>query len=263
MNRKSIAILSSSAAMAFLFAEPAFAQAEIEQGAPAPIAAPVPAEAPAPLETTAAEEAPVMNEDEMADFLNSQQQLQQDVTLTRSVDGAVVETTKKTVVYSKEDPLRNTEAGMTPLARLKAEFDSQALTRKEAIEEAKLDFTVADLDRDDQMSIDEFGFLVKGWEDAAISGVGRGRFVDPYFHVDEAAAKVEHAEQARAKFAEMAGADLALSRRAFVRNVSADFGKFDVDDNGVLQGEELLNFRAGVRGENIILETPPTTALEQ
>lgn len=193
-----------------------------------------------------------LNEDEMADLLNSQQQISQGVTLTRTLDGQVVETRKETVVYSKDDPLRDTEAGLSPLERLKAEFDSEALTRKEALEEAKLDFIVADFDRDDRMSAEEFVFLVKGWEDAEITGAGRGRFVDPYFHVDQETAAAEHAQQARAKFAEMAGTEMMLSRKAFTRQISKEFENSDLDGNEILQGEELLNFRASVRGEPIV-----------
>lgn len=203
---------------------------------------------------TPAEEAPAISEDEMADLLNSKQQISQGVTLTRTLDGKVIETRKETVVYSKDDPLLNTEAGMSPLEKLKAEFDSSALTRKEALEEAKLDFVVADLDRDNQMSADEFIFLVKGWEDAEISGTGRGRFVDPYFHVDPETAAAEHAEQARSKFAAMAGEDTTLSKKSFSRRIVEEFEEHDKDRNEILQGDELLNFRASVRGEPILPE---------
>lgn len=199
-------------------------------------------------------EAPAINEDEMADLLNSQQQIQQDVTLTRSVNGQIIETRKETVVYSKGDPLRNSEAGPSPLEKLKDQFDSQALTRKEALDEAKIDFVVADLDRDNAMSADEFAYLVKGWESAEISGSGHGRFVDPYFHVDPEAAEREHDEQARAKFAAMAGADLVLGKKAFTRKIIEEFEKNDLDKDDLLRGDELLNFRASVRGESILSE---------
>lgn len=204
--------------------------------------------------STAAEEAPTINEDEMADFLNSQQQIKQDVTLTRKVNGAVVETRKETIVYSKGDPVRDSEAGLSPLEKLKAEFDSQAITRKEALEEAKLDFVVADLDRDGRMSAEEFLFLIKGWETAEITGSGRGRFVEPYFHVDTESAAAEHAELARAKFTAMAGADLTLSKKAFTRRIIEEFEEHDGNRDDLLQGDELLNFRASVRGEPILGE---------
>jgi len=198
--------------------------------------------------------APQINEDEMADLLNSQQQIKQDVTLTRSVNGQIVETRKETVVYSKEDPLRGSEAGLSPLEKLKDRFDSQALTRKEALDEAKLDFVIADLDRDDAMTADEFSYLVKGWESAEISGSGHGRFVDPYFHVDPEAAEREHDEQARAKFAAMAGVDSSLGKKAFTRKIIEEFEKSDLDKDDLLRGDELLNFRASVRGEPILGE---------
>lgn len=207
----------------------------------------------APLAAEAVQDAaPAPNEDEMADFLNSQQQIKQDVTLTRTVDGKVVETRKETVVYSKNDPLRGSEAGQSPLEKLKDIFDSQALTRKEALDEAKLDFVVADLDRDDAISAAEFVYLVKGWESAEISGAGHGRFVDPYFHVDQEAADAEHAEQARLKFTAMAGEDATLSKKAFTRRVIGEFEEHDADKDGLLRGDELLNFRASIRGEPIL-----------
>lgn len=217
------------------------------------------AAAPVAIETATPTEVPpaiaplnaTVNEDEMADFLNSQQQIKQGVTLTKSVDGKVVETKTETIIYSKDDPIRGSEAGMSPLERLKAEFDSESLTRREALEEAKLDFVIADLDRNEMVDADEFVFLVKGWQDAEISGAGRGRFVDPVFHVDESEAEAEHASQARAKFAVMAGADLGLTKKAFTRKVIEVFEVHDVNNDELLQGDELLAFRAAVRGENV------------
>lgn len=194
---------------------------------------------------------PVMNEDEMADYLNAQQQISQDVTLTRTVNGEVIETQKETVVYTKDDPLRDSEAGTSPLERLKAQFDSQVLTRKEAIDEARLDFVVADLDRNDAMNAAEFVFLVKGWEEAEIAGAGSGRFVEPYFHVDQESAAEEHAELARAKFAGMAGEVGAVSRKKFVRMAVEEFEEHDLDKDDLLRGDELLNFRASIRGEPV------------
>ncbi len=252
MNCNLATLLFSSATLAF--AAPAFAQSET---APAPEMA-APAEA-APAEVAPAA-APAINEDEMADYLNSQQQIKQDVTLTRSVDGKVVESRTETVVYSKDDPLRETEAGQTPLQQLQAEFDSQALTRKEAIEEARLDFIVADLDRNDSLSIDEFLFLIKGWEDAEISGIGRSRFVDPFVHADAESAAAEHEALARTRFTAIADGDNAISRREFARAVTTGFKTFDLNDDDLLQGDELIHFRAAARGETAPEAIETTTA---
>jgi len=195
--------------------------------------------------------APAMNPDEMADFLNSQQQISQGVTLTRSVDGKVVEESKKTIVYSKDDPVRSTEAALSPLERLKAEFDRQSMTRKEVYDEAKLDFVVADLDRDEQMTSDEFVKLIDGWResDATAEPMTRERFVDLIAHDDEGAAAAEHAAQARAKFEAIAGVGQSLSRKTYIKAVIADFETADADNDGLLSGEELLKFRASNRGE--------------
>lgn len=207
-------------------------------------------------------EAPAMNEDEMADFLNSQQQIKQGVTLTRSVNGEVVETRTDTIIYSKDDPLRGSEAGLSPLERLQAEFDSAALTRKEAFEEAKLDFTVADLDRNGKMDESEFVYIVEGWQDASVRGSGRGRFVDPTPHADEAAAKAEHEQQARAKFNFLAGGSATVAKKDYLREVLVDFDTFDKNDDGILTGDELLNFRAANRGEQIASQ-PPVEAVSE
>ncbi len=238
MSRKFTFMLAAAAAIAAPALMPALAQETPAAEPGAPVAG----------------DAPAINEDEMADLLNSQQQIKQDVTLTRTVDGKVVETKKETIVYSKDDPLRGSEAGLSPLEKLVAEFASQAITRKEALDEAKLDFVLADLDRDGAMTSDEFVYLVKGWEDAEITGSGSGRFVEPYFHVDAQSAAAEHAEQARAKFTAMAGVGPALSKKAFTRRVIAEFEQYDANKDDLLQGDELLNFRASVRGEPILGE---------
>ncbi|MFN0025060.1 MAG: hypothetical protein ACKVS5_14295 [Parvularculaceae bacterium] len=216
-----------------------------------------PVDAGAPESEIAPREEPAMNPDEMADFLNSQQQIQQDVTLTRSVDGQVVETKTETLTYSPNDPLRGSEAGLSPLERLQAEFDSEALTRKEAYEEARLDFIVADLDRDTKMDESEFVYLVNGWQAATVRGSGRGRFVDPTPHTDEAAAKAEHETQARAKFAFLAGGSATVSKKDYLREVLIDFDALDKNDDGLLSADELLNFRVANRGESLADQPAP------
>lgn len=228
------------------------ASASAQETAPAPEA---PAAEAAPAETA-------VNPDEMADFLNSQQQIRQGVTLTRSVDGQVVETKTETITYSPNDPLRSSEAGLSPLESLQAEFDSEALTRKEAYEEARLDFVVADLNRDDKMDESEFVFLVNGWHEATVSGSGRGRFVDPTAHADEAAAKAEHESQARAKFAFLAGGAPTVSKKDYLREVLIDFDALDKNDDGILTGEELLYFRVANRGESIAAQPAPAASNE-
>lgn len=220
----------------------------------------------APVEPTPGAEAapaePAINPDEMAAYLNAQQQIRQGVTLTRSVDGQVVETKTEIITYAPGDPVRGSEAGFSPLERLKAEFDSEALTRKEAFEEAKLDFVVADLNRDGKMDESEFVYLVNGWQDATVSGSGRGRFVDPTPHADEAAAKAEHESQARAKFAFLAGGAPTVSKKDYLREVLIDFDALDKNDDGILNGQELLYFRVANRGESIADQPAPAASNE-
>lgn len=235
--------------------------ASAQEAAPEPLPIePAAVEVSAPADATPAE--PAMNPDEMASFLNSQQQIRQGVTLTRSIDGQVIETKSETITYSPNDPLRSTEAGSSPLDALQAEFDSEALTRKEAYEEAKLDFVVADLNRDDKMDESEFVFLVNGWQDATVSGSGRGRFVDPTPQADEAAAKAEYEQQARAKYAFLAGGAKTVSRKDYLREVLIDFDALDKNDDGILTGSELLYFRAANRGESIADQPAPAASNE-
>ncbi|MEZ5921295.1 MAG: hypothetical protein R3C60_08070 [Parvularculaceae bacterium] len=208
----------------------------------------------------AAEEAPI-DPDNMAAYLNAQQKIQQKVKLTRSIDGQVVETKEKTLTYSKDDPLTSTEAGQTALEKLKAEFDSETLTRKEAVDEAKLDFVVADTDRDGKMTPDEFAFLVEGWQSDEVEGGGRDRFVDPVQHASAEEAKSEHEKQARAKFAFMAGDKVALSSKQYLKAAMFDFDTFDTNNDGVLTGQELLHYREANRGEPVSIGEPGETPM--
>ena len=231
---------------------PALAQeaASPDETAPAEAAAveAAPSE-PAPVAVAAEPETATMSEDEMANYLNSQPRITQGVTLTLTVDGEVVETAKKTITYARNDPVLATESGTTAMEQLKAEFDTAAMTRKEAYEEARLDFVVADLDRDGRMTADEFAFLVKGWSDATVAGGGRSRFVDLESHAADADHDALHDEQARKKFGFMAGGGAEISRKDYVREVLIEFDALDLNDDGLLKDEELLHFRAANRGE--------------
>lgn len=241
MTRLTTLSFMLSVALAALAASSAHAQ---DAAAPEPQA---PAAEAAPTEAAAPAEAPAINEDEMADLLNSQQQIKQDVTLTRSVNGQVVETKTETVIYSKDDPIRGSEAEPTALEKLKARFDSQALTRKEALEEARMGFVVGDLDRDEALSSEEFVYLADVWVSNEIAEKEVETSDDPN-------PQPIQAELARAKFAAMAGSDLTIGKRAFTRKIIADFENNDLDKDDLLRGDELLNFRKAVRGDQIVTQ---------
>jgi Ca2+-binding EF-hand superfamily protein len=231
-------------AAALCVSAPAFAQEAAKTVAPAQAAA-----APAP--NSAAEP----SEDEMADLLNSRQQLKQDVTLQRSVDGKVIETRKETVIYDHTDPLRSSESAVAPLDRLRAAFDQEALTRREALREAELDFALADKDRNGWLTEAEFGDLVHAWREGDVQSAALGksnraiRFVDFHDGLAEEAADNLAVEEARQKYAAMVAGRGALTKREFMREVSAAFDKFDADQNGLLRETELIAFRASARGE--------------
>jgi hypothetical protein len=200
-----------------------------------------------------------VNPDEMADDLNSSQQLQQTFTLRRTVDGEVVETDKRTVTYDRNTPYRETEAGQTTVEKLKSTFDGEALTRTEAFEEAKLDFVVADVDRDEKMTSAEFAGLVESWRkrDAREAGaptqdIARQRQYDAFLaEIDPATAEHQTEAYAKQKFSFMAGAAETLSLQDYIREYLLDFDSMDADKDMILTGEELMRFRALNRGETL------------
>ena len=184
------------------------------------------------------------NPDESADLLNARQQLEQTFTLQRTIDGEVVESDKRTVTFSREQPYRETEAGATTKEQMKAAFDREVLTRKEAFEEARLDFTIADTNRDGAMTIAEFVRLAESWNDA-----------DPEADASTAAGD-QLAASAGKKFAFMAGAAETLSRDDYIRERLFDFDAMDADKDALLKGEELTRFRLISLGDPL---TEPST----
>lgn len=203
------------------------------------------------------EDAP--REDDVADQLNSQQQLQQTFTLKRTINGEVVETKKKTVTLTPDDPYRPTEAGETTLQQVRSAFDNEVLSRVEAFEEAKLDFTIADADRDGRMTAQEFATLVKTWRqsgerdsDAPNEDIAREREYQALLEaIDPEAAAKEQDMNANAKFAFISGAQNSIAREDYIREYLLDFDTMDVDNDTFLRDEELMRFRAANRGETI------------
>lgn len=237
-------------------------QAAAGAAAQAPLT-PVEETSPEAATSEAPQEAPAEpNPDEMADLLNSRQQIQQSFTFTRTIDGEVVETDRKTVTFSRNDPVRPTEAGETPLESLKAAFDREVLTRTEAFEEAKLDFLVADQNRDNMMTADEFALLVGTWRESGTRDAdappaedeetARQRQYRAFIEeIDPEGAKQEAMQRARLKFRYMAGAAASLSREDYLREYLLDFDSMDADGDSLLKGEELMMFRAVNRGETL------------
>lgn len=210
-------------------------------------------------EDLALEDTTAPDPDEMADMLNSSQQLQQTFTLKRTVDGEVVETEKRTVTFSRDTPYRETEAGSTTMERLKRSFDGEALTRTEAFEEAKLDFVIADVDRDEAMTAEEFGVLVASWREnearqaaAPNQEIARQRQYEAFLsEINPDTAQMQDEAYAKQKFAFMAGAAETMSLQDYIREYLLDFDSMDKDQNMVLSDEELMRFRALNRGETL------------
>lgn len=199
------------------------------------------------------------SDDDVADQLNSQQQLQQTFTLKRTINGEVVETKKKTVTLSPGDPYRPTEAGETTLQQVRSAFDNEVLSRVEAFEEAKLDFTIADADRDGRMTAQEFAALVEGWRQtgdretvAPNEDIAREREYQALLAaIDPEAGASAYETRANAKFAFISGAQETIAREDYIREYLLDFDTMDADDDTFLKGDELARFRATNRGETI------------
>jgi len=239
-----------------IFSTSAYAQeTSIEQ---TPLSAPMASDAEVDADADAGEIVEV-NPDDMADQLNSAQQLQQTITLERTIDGEVVETEKRTVTYSRDQPYRETEAGKTTLERIRASFDGEALTRTEAFEEAKLDFVIADIDRNEKVTAAEFATLVDSWRktesrqaDAPTQEIERQRQYDAFLEeLDPSVAKMQNEAYAKEKFSFMAGASETLSLQDYIREYMLDFDSMDLNSDMVLSGDELMRFRALNRGETL------------
>lgn len=204
--------------------------------------------------TQSGEAEPDADDDNSANDLNARQQLRQTFTLERRINGAVVEREQRDIVYDDNDPLRASEAGQSPLEQLRAKFDGQALTRNEAFEEAKIDFALADADRNGLMTRAEFIRLVGVWnDDAGDRDAGDPDTGDPDAGApttpEPAAPSARSA--AAAKFAFMAGAANGIDRATYIREFLLDFDTSDTDDDGVLSDEALARFRAVVRGFDV------------
>lgn len=233
--------VSKFALIAAIAVAPAWAAAAPPPAAPLPPATPASSEA-APADPVAP------NEDEMASSLNKQQRIKQTYTLTREIDGKVVERTQRTIEYAPGDATAPSEAAESSLEQLKEQFASEVLTRTEAWEEAKLDFTVADVTRRGKITEDEFVALIETWRDAATDidadPAARRRLMAFTRGVDKATVDAA----ARAKFRQVAGEDGFLSRRQYIRETMIDFDAADAGKDRYLRGDELLRFRAATSG---------------
>jgi polyhydroxyalkanoate synthesis regulator phasin len=215
-------------------------------------AAPLPQDAPAP-----APASPAVDEDNMADELNRRQQIQQTFTLQRMVDGKVIETEQRTVTYSRTDPLRTTESGLSAVDALAQKFDAEVLSKTEAFEEAKLDFVVADLNRDGKMTTEEYLRLVDTWKErgddaASAEESARERQYRAFVEELEGSGETAPADgeaNSRAKFVQMTSGAGVIARDDYHRAWLADFDAADANKDMMLRGEELMRFRALNRAE--------------
>lgn len=202
---------------------------------------------------------PEIDADNMADSLNAGQQIRQSFTFTRTINGEVVETDKRTITYSRTDPVRPTESGRTPLQELQEAFNREVLTRTEAFEEAKLDFVTADINLDGALTADEFVGLVRTWRESDARSataddreLARQRQYRAFIaEIDPEGAALDVEEAARRKYDFMSGASVTMSREDYIREYLLDFDSMDHDSDMILRGDELMMFRALNKGETL------------
>jgi hypothetical protein len=232
----------------------AFAQSDKASGTA--LAGPAPAlPSDGPASNADAPAGAVVDPDNMADSLNSRQQIRQSFTFTRTKNGEVIETKQETVTYSRSDPVLTTEAQLSPFDALKQRFDNEVLTRTEALEEARLDFVIADLDRDGRLTESEFLRLVATWRDRSGDGdaaeSARERQYRSFIEQLENETPVSDADAARTRYLTLAGSAPSISREDYVRDYLVDFDAMDADGDMMLRGDELIRFRALNRGREL------------
>ncbi len=219
--------------------------------APSPQQEETPAPEAAPDAAVTPETAQDSDPDNAAASLNAQQQLQQSFTFTRTINGEVVETQTRTVIFDKSTPVQDTEAGASPVEKLKTSFDLEALTRTEAYEEAKLDFALADIDRDGALTSPEFVRLAGLWREADNTSNDAPR-VDAWWAKPKDGATIQSVEEAaQRKFMFMAGAAETLDLTTYIREVLTDFDAMDDDNDGILRDDPLISFRAAIAGYTV------------
>ena len=174
----------------------------------------------------------------LAAELTRRHQLQQTYTIRRTVNGEVIETTERSVAFKDGRPVLPTEAGQSIEQRLKASFDRELLTRTEALDEARLNFALGDVDRDGAITAPEFERLldVLGANVAPPSG-------EPGARAGAFVAGLD-GDRASLTFAAFAGPEtLSLDERAFGLAFLTQFDEADRDGDALLRGEEIKTFR--------------------
>ena len=193
------------------------------------------------------------DDDNIAAQLNAAQTINRTYTLTRSINGEVVETDARTVTIDGK-----TADEIPTLASITAAFDGEVLTRTEAFEEAKTDFALADANQDNFLSSDEFANLVVSWRNSkrhyrptpTSEEAQRDQRIRAFLdEIDPMAQTMTAMARARDKFRFMAGVAPALSQKDYISEVLVDFDAMDQNGDLILKDTELARFRAANCGE--------------
>ena len=205
--------------------------------------------------------------DNIADSLNAKQDIKQTMTVTKTVNGEVVETQTVEVPNDPKFAKMPTEAGVTKTQAVLSQAEREILTRTEAAEEAKVDFTLADKDNDGKMTLAEY------------EGLFVARTIDPNYKPVLAEFKTEdgkdsplitgdHAQVLSDRYHLMSGVDGSVNQSVFLKTFMNDFDLSDRDQSATLTGDELVTFRSLQLARKVVptdvggvakIETPRST----
>ena len=195
------------------------------------------------------------NADNSANDLNARQRIRQTFTVKRRINGTVVEETTIAVPDDARFPARETEAGDGVRQFVRDKVDREVLTRREAVDEADLEFTLADSNMDGTLTKEEYVALYET------------RLKDPnytdFLTLDETAHKSSDGKTPTDRYAAFAAADRlayrkaalgdyydlvidnnpTLNRQYYIRAYLNEFDRMDIDANDMITVEEMPALR--------------------
>lgn len=194
---------------------------------------------------------PQEDADNSADDLNARQRIRQTFSVKRRINGEIVEEKTITVPDDARFPTRATEATKDVRQFVRDKVDREVLTRREAVDEADLEFTLADSNIDGEMSKSEYLALYStrkndpnytdflNFDDDANHNGSEDRYA-AFARAD----RQTYREAALARrFDLFAGKGSSLNHDDYIRAFLKDFDEMDADKNGMISGAEMVRLR--------------------
>ena len=184
--------------------------------------------------------------------LNARQRIDQTLTVTRFINGKPVETKKVALPTGPGMPVRETEAGGRLADVVRAQVDREVLTRREAFEEARLEFDLVDTNSDQLLTRKEFVSLVEVRQDDP----NYASFFTPATTVTNAensTALAQHraifdVQGLAARFDFVTGVSRVLTKQIFIAEALRDFDSLDANGDAILRDAELIAYRRALLG---------------